>query len=242
MKKGLILVVVVGIAAVLGFLVQHQVRSGANVTPAPAAANAPATTPATSALPADATAAPAGTEAKPADLVIPTTLPHFELADRDGKKRSLDDWKGRPLMVNYWASWCGPCRREIPLLNQLRAERKAQKLEIVGIAVDFKDDVLTFLKTNPISYPLLIGEEDGIAAVHAMGVEPAFPFTVFADSKQDIVALKIGELHRDEADLILDRVAKVDAGTLPLPEARQQITEGLKELAEKRAAAKPAAG
>ncbi len=235
MKRALIVVVVVGIAAALGFLVQHQVRSGATVTPAPAAA----------ATPAAATTAPSTTaaDAKAADPVIPETLPHFELADRDGKKRSLDDWKGRPLMVNYWATWCGPCRREIPLLNKLRADRKAQKLEIVGIAVDFRDDVLTYLKTNPITYPLLIGEEDGLVALHAMGVaQEAFPFTVFADSKSHIVALKFGELHQDEADMILDQVAKIDAGTLPLPEARQQITEGLKQLAEKRANAKPAAG
>ncbi len=238
MKRGLIVVVVVGIAAALGFLVQHQLRDGATVTPAPVIAAAPAA----STTPADPTAAPPA-EPKAAEAVIPATLPHFELADRDGKKRSLDDWKGRPLMVNYWASWCGPCRREIPLLNQLRAERKAQKLEIVGIAVDFRDDVLAYVKTNPISYPLLIGEEDGLAAVHAMGVaQEAFPFTVFADSKQRIVALKFGELHRDEADMILDRIARIDAGALPLPEARQQISEGLKELAEKRATAKPAAG
>jgi thiol-disulfide isomerase/thioredoxin len=174
--------------------------------------------------------------------VIPDTLPQFELADRDGKMRRLSDWKGQPLLVNYWATWCGPCRREIPLLNQLRAEHKAMKLEVIGIAVDFRDDVLTYAKENPISYPLLIGEEDGLAAVKAMGVEnAAFPFTVFADSRQRIVAVKFGELHRDDAELILDRLAKVDAGTLGLPAAREQITAGLKELATKRAATQPAA-
>ena len=49
--------------------------------------------------------------------------PQFELADRDGKKRKLSDWAGRPVVVNFWATWCGPCRREIPLLNKVRAER-----------------------------------------------------------------------------------------------------------------------
>jgi len=78
--------------------------------------------------------------------------------------------------------------------------------------------------------------------VHAMGVQQeAFPFTVFADSRQRILALKLGELHRDEAEMILDRLARVDAGTLQLPEARQQITEGLKTLATKRAASQAAA-
>ncbi len=111
------------------------------------------------------------------------------------------------------------------------------RLEIVGIAVDFRDDVLKYVKEHPISYPLLIGEEDGLAAVQAMGVaEPAFPFTVFADSKQRILALKLGELHQDEADFILDKLRKVDAGTLRVADARQQITEGLKQIATRRAA------
>jgi len=147
------------------------------------------------------------------------------------------------VMVNFWATWCGPCRREIPLLNELRSDYKSMKLEIIGIAVDFRDDVLQYVKENPISYPLLIGEEDGLAAVQAMGMaEPAFPFTVFADSQQRILMLKTGELHRDDAELILDRLGKVDAGTLALADARQQISEGLKELATRRAASKTAGG
>ena len=71
-------------------------------------------------------------------------------------------------------------------------------------------------------------------------MQPQFPFTVFADSKQRIVALKVGELHQDDADLILDRLMDVDAGRLDLAAARDQITEGLKTLADKRAAAKAA--
>ncbi len=80
-----------------------------------------------------------------------------------------------------------------------------------------------------------IGEEDGLAAVNALGMQPQFPFTVFADSKQRIVALKIGELHAEDIDLILDKVLAVDAGKLDLPTARLQISEGLKEIATKRA-------
>ena len=238
MKRAVIVVVVLGIAVALGVLVQHKVRDsgaadgGAGTGTVSASTDAPAgDTPATDAA------------AKPAPLVIPETLPHFELADRDGKKRSLSDWKGQPLMVNFWATWCGPCRREIPLLNQLRVDHKAQKLEIIGIAVDFRDDVLNYAKEHPINYPLLIGEEDGLAAVQAMGVaSAAFPFTVFADSQQRIFRLHMGELHREDAELILDRMAKVEAGTLGVPEAREQMEAGLKEFATRRAAEKAAKG
>ena len=80
---------------------------------------------------------------------IPDTLPDITLADRDGKPTKLASFGGRPLMVNFWATWCAPCRREIPLLNKIRVERKAQNAEIVGIAVDFRDDVLKFVRKCP---------------------------------------------------------------------------------------------
>ncbi len=227
MKKGVITVAAVAIAAALGVLAQRH------LAPLDRPAPAPTVDVATPAAATTEAAAPAEEAAPPA---VPETLPQFELADRDGKKRTLKEWSGRPLMVNFWATWCGPCRREIPLLNQLRKQRAGQRLEIIGIAVDFRDDVLKYAQETTISYPLLIGEEDGLAAVKAMGMQPAFPFTVFADSGQRIVALKVGELHQDEADLILDRVVAVDAGKLPLAKARDEITEGLKEIATRRAA------
>jgi thiol-disulfide isomerase/thioredoxin len=243
-NKGVVIVVVIGVAAVLGVVAQRYLSAPVVTTPAVVATSAgttEATKPSTADTPTSAAPLETGSDAASQAVKIPETLPHFQLADRDGRKRSLADWKGRPLMVNYWATWCGPCRREIPLLNQLRAENQAMKLEIIGIAVDFRDDVLKYVKENPLSYPLLIGEEDGLAAVTAMGVgQAAFPFTVFADSRQRILALKLGELHRDDAELILERLAKVDAGKMELAAARNEITEGLKDLATKRAAAKAA--
>ena len=221
----------VAAAAVLGFLVQRWIAPTAADTATEAAA------------PADAPVAQDGLddESGQPPLVIPASLPTFSLADAEGRQRTLQDWAGRPLMVNYWATWCGPCRREIPLLNELRARGIPKNLEIIGIAVDFRDDVLAYAAETPISYPLLIGEDDGLKAVESMGMQPAFPFTVFADSKQRIVTVKVGELHRDEAELILARLADIDAGTLPLEQARGQIDEGLKELAARRATDEAAA-
>jgi thiol-disulfide isomerase/thioredoxin len=227
MKKGVMIVVAIAIAAALGFFAQRNFQSP-DAPQADASASLPSASPAT-----PAASAP---EAQPASKV-PDVLPVVELADRDGRKRKLSDWTGQPLMVNFWATWCGPCRREIPLLNKVHAERAGQKVEIIGIAVDFRDDVLAYAQKTPISYPLLIGEEDGLAAVQAFGMQPNFPFTAFADSQQRLVALKIGELHQEDIDLILDRILAVDARKLDLPAAREQISEGLKEIATKRAAA-----
>lgn len=215
------------VAAGIGFALQRLVlpRTQPPLTPV-------AATPGT---PADD--APAPEALAPRRVPLPETLPQFEMEDRDGKLRRLGEWQGRPLIVNYWATWCPPCVREIPLLEQLRRDHAAMRVEVIGIAVDFRDDVLAFARERGLSYPLLIGEETGLAAVDAVGMEPTFPFSLFADSQQRIVTLKVGELHRDEADLILQRVAQVDAGTLPLEEARAQIAAGLKTLAARRAGA-----
>lgn len=229
----LITVLAIAVAAAVGWFVQKRLSGQPETTIVAAPAEAPA-----------AEATPAAGDATLAPKELPETLPQFELMDRDGKLRRLGEWKGQPLIVNYWATWCAPCVREIPLLSQLRRERASERLEVIGIAVDFRDDVLKFADANALDYPLLIGEEDGLAAVAAVGMQPAFPFTLFADSQQRIVAMKIGELHHDEATLILNQVSAVDAGSLELEQAREQIREGLKDLATRRALAeaKPAAG
>jgi thiol-disulfide isomerase/thioredoxin len=166
---------------------------------------------------------------------IPDTLPDITLQDRAGKPTKLAKFAGRPLMVNFWATWCAPCRREIPLLNKISVERKAQNAEIVGVAVDFREDVLAFVKKVPLSYPLLIGEEDGLAAAEAFGMGMAFPFSVFVDSQNRILTIKVGELHEDEANFAFDRLRDIDNGLLTHEAARKAIEEAFREMAAERA-------
>jgi thiol-disulfide isomerase/thioredoxin len=161
---------------------------------------------------------------------LPAQLPEISLPGIDGAPHHLSEWKGRPLVVNFWATWCEPCRREIPLLNSLRREHAGDRLEIVGIAVDYPDDVRKYARAHGIDYPVLIGDEGGLAAVSAFGVDTVLPFSVFADREGRVVTLRIGELHRDEAELILERVREVDTGKLTLPAAREQISEGVRRL------------
>ena len=166
---------------------------------------------------------------------IPTQLPNISLADPAGIKHALSEWKGRPLLINFWATWCAPCRREIPLLKALRKERAADGVEIVGIAVDFRDAVQQYARQMGIDYPLLVGEQDGLDAIAAFGMDTVFPFTVFADARGRIVTLKVGELHADEARFILDRVKGVDSGHLGLMAAKKEIADGVAALAAERA-------
>jgi thiol-disulfide isomerase/thioredoxin len=166
---------------------------------------------------------------------IPTQLPNISLADPSGVKHALSEWKGRPLLINFWATWCAPCRREIPLLKTLRHERAKDGVEIVGIAVDFRDAVQHYAREMGIDYPVLVGEQDGLDAIAAFGMDTVFPFTVFADARGRIVTLKVGELHADEARFILDQVKGIDTGRKDLAAAKKEISDGVAALAAERA-------
>ena len=156
--------------------------------------------------------------------VIPDKRPNVTLADRDGKPRSLSEWDGRPQVINFWATWCAPCRREIPMLNLLAKDGIHPEITLVGIAIDFREDVLRYLKETPIDYTVLIGEQDGLDAARAFGMEAlGLPFTAFVDKQDRIVTVHLGELHRPEADFILSIVRELDAGQIDLETAQARI-------------------
>jgi thiol-disulfide isomerase/thioredoxin len=169
--------------------------------------------------------APAAAEPAPAPpLTLAATVPDFQLADREGQFRSLKDWQGKSLIVNFWATWCAPCRREIPLLQQIARERGKDGFQVIGIAVDFRDKVIEYAEQMQIEYPLLIGEQDAMDAATAFGVEAVgFPFTIFTDAQGRVILLHMGELTAAQARLILDVVDDVNAGTLDPAAARVQV-------------------
>lgn len=215
-------------AGVAGFLLHHLTRpERSTLRPAPPAATA---APAAGASPATASSPVPG---------VPETLPDFSLPDLKGVEHRLSDWHGRPLVINFWATWCEPCRREIPLLETLRRENKETGLEVVGIAIDQPDPVRKLAKELGIEYPVLVGEKGGLEAVTAFGMDTVLPFTVFADAQGRIVRLKVGELHRDEATFILARLTSLAAGRVTLAQARDQIAAESRRLAAARAGAEP---
>jgi thiol-disulfide isomerase/thioredoxin len=162
---------------------------------------------------------------------IPEQVPDLKLPDLAGQEQSLRGFLGRPLIINFWATWCAPCRREMPLLQQLRQAYHGERLQIVGIAVDFRAAVADYVRRRAVDYPLLIGEDQGLAAAEQFGMQTVLPFSVFADAQGRIIALKIGELHRDEADYILGTMRALAAGRLSPPQAHAAIAQRLKELA-----------
>jgi thiol-disulfide isomerase/thioredoxin len=216
---GAVLIVLLG---VWGGLKLHSYRSASQGMPVPAGqASAPG--------PQD----PSLAEPTFAHPVIPEELPDFALKDLSGKSTPISAWAGKSLMINFWATWCAPCRREIPLLKTLATDWAGREFTVVGIAVDYPDKVEEFVARFKIDYPILIGEQDALDVAAKFGMDsPAFPFTVFTDRRGEVVALFVGELHRRQADFILSEVQNLNAERLQLPAARKRIAEGLKQQAK----------
>jgi thiol-disulfide isomerase/thioredoxin len=162
---------------------------------------------------------------------IPEQLPPFTLSDRNGRATPVSTWSGKSLILNFWATWCAPCRREMPLLQTLSRDWAAQDFRVIGIAVDQRENVVAFADSLGIAYPLLVGEEDALDVAAKLGVtSPAFPFTVFTDRRGQIVALYLGELHKAQTNLILSVVVQVNRDQLTVGEARHRIAEALAKL------------
>ena len=165
---------------------------------------------------------------------IPEKLPEFTLGDRTGKPTAASTWRGKSLILNFWATWCAPCRQEIPLLQSLQREWAERGVEVVGVAVDYRDKVVAYADDMKIAYPILIGEQDALDVAAKLGVEtPVFPFTVFTDARGDVVTLYVGELHPTQAELILSVVQELNQNRLTLAEARHRVALGLHELQAK---------
>ncbi len=164
---------------------------------------------------------------------IPEQLPPFTLGNDRGKATSIGSWQGRSLIINFWATWCAPCQREIPLLQAVQTDWAGRGYTVLGIAVDFPDQVRSFAARHGIHYPLLVGEQDALDVAASLGVTtPAFPFTVFTDRRGRIVAVFLGELHKPQVNLILSTVEALNRDGGNLPAARERIAAGLRELSK----------
>jgi len=235
LTRGLPAAAVIVASGVAGFLA-HGRLTMPETSPAPPAVSTPAPATAPAAVALRAIHAPPSDDAAPHAQPIADSLPDIAFQDQRGITRRLSDWKGRPLLVNFWAPWCGPCREEIPFLERLsRQSAAAEGLQVIGVAVDSRKAVLDYAHRVGIQYPLLIGEQPGLQAVQQLGMEAVFPFSVFVDARGRIVTLKIGRLRPDQATLILGRMDDLDRGRIDLATAQRQISDGMAKLAVTRA-------
>jgi len=128
---------------------------------------------------------------------------HIDLDDLKGGSHTLVDWRGKVLLVNFWATWCLPCRQEIPLLVKLQAKYAAQGLQVVGIATDEQNqqDVRAFMKQMVVNYPILMGDNQVPQLIAALGGNYiGLPYTVVLDRGGRVLKIHPGELDPKEAE------------------------------------------
>ena len=129
------------------------------------------------------------------------------LPDLAGRTRQLSEWRGRVLVCNFWATWCAPCREEIPLLLAARSKYAAKGVEIVGIAVDNAAKVGEFAKSLQVTYPILLSEADGLELMRKLGNSSGgLPYTVFLDRDGRVADRKLGALKEPDLEGILARL------------------------------------
>lgn len=128
-----------------------------------------------------------------------TERPDFELPDTSGTPRRLSEWDGKTIVVNFWATWCPPCRKEIPVLIKAQSDYGGQGLQVIGIAVDEMDAVKAYAQDTNFNYPLLVGEQEALDAAEAFDIEfTALPFTIIIRPDRQVDTVHLGELDREE--------------------------------------------
>jgi thiol-disulfide isomerase/thioredoxin len=149
-------------------------------------------------------------------------LPEFSLDTLAGAPQSISSWPGRPLLINFWATWCGPCLREIPMLKEFQTGQN--DVQVVGIAVDRRDPVVTFAERMQFNYPILIGDKAGWEAAAAFGVNVyALPFTVFTAADGSVLGVHTGELHSEHLQELTAVVGDLRDGKIDVAAARLRL-------------------
>lgn len=133
--------------------------------------------------------------------------PDFTLPDLDGQMRSISEWDGKVVALNFWATWCPPCLKEVPEFVSLQEKYQDQGLQFIGIALQRPEEVREFVAEHKVNYPILTGELEVIKLAEAYGNHiGALPYTVIIDRNGQVAHVKPGILPTEEAESIINRL------------------------------------
>ena len=136
--------------------------------------------------------------------VIGTDVAEFSLSDLNGERRYLSEWEGKLIAINFWATWCAPCREEIPAFVELQEKYATQGLQFIGIALQQADEVRDFIEEYNVNYPSLVGGDEVIKVANQLGNNiGAMPYTVIINSKGKIAFTRRGPLSKFEAEAVI---------------------------------------
>lgn len=122
-----------------------------------------------------------------------------EFDQADGQMLRLSEFKGKPLVLNFWATWCTPCVEEMPLLNAFFQENQSKSWQVIGLAIDQPSAVKRFLKQYPVGYPIGMAGLGGTELVKKLGnSEGSLPFTLVLNARGDLLVQKLGKLSSQE--------------------------------------------
>lgn len=137
--------------------------------------------------------------------VVGTLAPPFTLLDIDGKSRQSSDWDGQIRLVNFWATWCPPCIRELPELSRMHSRLGARGFQVLAIADDTQEEVESFLSVRPVEMPVLMIGEQAEELTRAYGnVEGVLPYSVLIDRQGIINKRYLGAINFDQLKTDVD--------------------------------------
>lgn len=156
-------------------------------------------------------------------------LPALVLNDLKGQPRAIADWSGRTLLINFWATWCAPCRKEMPLLEQFQQASDPDRMQVIGIAIDRLDPVIRFLGETGVTYPNLVGEMDASRAAEQFAPGFALPLSIVAAPDGTVLAVHIGEIRASDLEQVAAVGDGLASGTLSPALAAKQLRLGARQ-------------
>ena len=139
--------------------------------------------------------------------IVGRPRPEFTLPDLDGRLRSISEWDGKVIALNFWATWCPPCLKEVPEFVLLQTKYQAAGLQFIGVALQKPEEVRQFVAEHGMNYPVLTGELEVIKLAESYGNHiGALPYTVIIDRNGQVAHVKPGVLPTEEAESIINRL------------------------------------